>query len=82
MLARRGAGYTFRATAAVGGRCKPEGSPDGRVRANRRPPVAREDLTRDHNGCPCQTVPISSRNDFMPPRPATTTAIGRSSPAE
>ncbi|WP_443742633.1 hypothetical protein [Streptomyces noursei] len=69
MLARRGAGCTFRATAAGGGRCEPEGSPDGRGRANRRPPVAREGLTRDHDGCPCQTVPICSRNDFMPPGP-------------
>ncbi|KWT60619.1 hypothetical protein ADL21_18310 [Streptomyces albus subsp. albus] len=68
MLASRGAIYTSRATAAGGGRRKPAGSPDGRRRANRRPPVALEDLTRYHNGCHCQTVPVYSRNDFMTPQ--------------
>ncbi|ARF59427.1 hypothetical protein [Streptomyces gilvosporeus] len=65
MLASRGAIYTSRATAAGGGRRKPKGSPDWRARANRRPPVALEDLTRYHNGCHCQTVPVFRRNDFM-----------------
>ncbi|AKA08866.1 hypothetical protein SAZ_26395 [Streptomyces noursei ZPM] len=68
MLASRGAMYTSQSTAAGGGRRKPKGAPDGRVRANRRPPVALEDLTRYHNGCHCQTVPIYSRNDFMTPQ--------------
>ncbi|MFE0187745.1 hypothetical protein [Streptomyces sp. NPDC058989] len=67
MLASRGAIYTSQATAASGGRRKPQGSADGRARANRRPPVSREDLTRYHNGCHCQTVPVFSRNDFMTP---------------
>ncbi|UQA92870.1 VG15 protein [Streptomyces halobius] len=67
MLASRGAIYSSQATAAGGGRRKPRGSADGRVRANRRPPVSREDLTRYHYGCHCQTVPVFSRNDFMTP---------------
>ncbi|MEU7636555.1 hypothetical protein AB0C11_10740 [Streptomyces sp. NPDC039016] len=67
MLASRGAIYSSQATAAGGGRRKPRGSADGRARANRRPPVSREDLTRYHNGCHCQTVPVFSRNDFMTP---------------
>ncbi|MER7988693.1 hypothetical protein ABTY53_24325 [Streptomyces noursei] len=68
VLASRGAIYTSQVTAARGGRRKPKDSLDGRVRANRRPPVAREDLTRYHNGCHCQTVPVYSRNDFMTPQ--------------
>ncbi|MFI9076055.1 hypothetical protein ACIGW8_06055 [Streptomyces sioyaensis] len=67
MLASRGAIYGSQTTAASGGRRKPQGSADGRARANRRPPVSREDLTRYHNGCHCQTVPVFSRNDFMTP---------------
>ncbi|WP_431980786.1 hypothetical protein [Streptomyces qinglanensis] len=68
MLASRGAIYASRATAAGGGRRKPVGSSDGRRRANRRPRVALEDLTRYHNGCHCQTVPVYSRTDFMTPQ--------------
>ncbi|MFB7643879.1 hypothetical protein ACFC0S_03215 [Streptomyces sp. NPDC056084] len=68
MLVSRGATYTSRATAIGGGRRKPEGSPDGRARQHRRPPVALEDLTRYHYGCHCQTVPVYSRNDFMTPQ--------------
>ncbi|MFE9396779.1 hypothetical protein [Streptomyces flavidovirens] len=67
MLASRGAIYRTKATAAGGGRRKPQGSADGRARRNRRPPVALEDLTRYHNGCHCQMVPVYSRNDFMTP---------------
>ncbi|UQA94923.1 VG15 protein [Streptomyces halobius] len=67
MLASRGAIYSSQATAAGGGRRKPRGSADGRVRANRRPLVSREDLARYHYGCHCQTVPVFSRNDFMTP---------------
>ncbi|MGW1837075.1 VG15 protein [Streptomyces sp. NPDC002067] len=67
MLASRGAIYSSQATAAGGGRRKPRGTGDGRARAHRRPPVSREDLTRYHNGCHCQTVPVFSRNDFMTP---------------
>ncbi|WP_309248668.1 hypothetical protein [Streptomyces sp. MNP-20] len=68
MLASRGAIYTSRPTAAGGGRRKPAGSPDGRARRNRRPPVAVEDLTRYHYGCHCQVVPVYSRNDFLTPQ--------------
>ncbi|UQI46727.1 hypothetical protein M1P56_21420 [Streptomyces sp. HU2014] len=68
MLVSRGAVYSSRATAASGGRRKPQGSPDGRVRVNRRSPVSREDLTRYHYLCHCQTIPVYSRTDFMTPQ--------------
>lgn len=67
MLASRGAVYTSKERAGLGGRAKPKGSPDGRVPKYKRPPVSLEDMKKYHPGCHCQVVPIYSRNDFITP---------------
>ncbi|WP_446033493.1 VG15 protein [Streptomyces gossypii] len=68
MLASRGAIYSSRARAELGGRKKPKGSADARNPRNKRPPVTLADLSKYHNGCHCQMIPVYDRNDFMSPQ--------------
>lgn len=67
MLAARGAVYRTSQRAELGGRKKPKGSPDGRTPKNRRPPVSLADLSKYHNGCHCQVIPVYTDEPFLTP---------------
>ena len=67
MLAARGAVYRSRQRAELGGRKKPKGSPDARVPQNRRPPLTLSDLSKYHNGCHCQVIPVYTDEPFLTP---------------
>lgn len=67
MLAARGAVYRSRQRAELGGRKKPEGSADARNPKNKRPPVGLADLSKYHNGCHCQVIPVYTDEPFLTP---------------